>query len=129
MRRKTKTVMEQMNAEKPDNVLADLEAKHGSQQRLVRHHVNNTIHYKMNELKQAIERVEAGHYAPQDILDVCKAAKQAACKQAKMRPLTNREVHEEAAGMGLSAEFFIKNNIDPDAPFLPKRKLWWDLYD
>lgn len=26
---RTKTVMEQMNAEKPDDVLADLEAKHG----------------------------------------------------------------------------------------------------
>ena len=29
MRRKIKTVMEQMNAEKPDDVLADLERKHG----------------------------------------------------------------------------------------------------
>lgn len=29
MRMRTKTVMEQMNAEKPDDVLADLEAKHG----------------------------------------------------------------------------------------------------
>jgi ribosomal protein S27AE len=28
-------VMDQMNAEKPDDVLADLEAKHGSVQRLV----------------------------------------------------------------------------------------------
>jgi len=36
MRRKIKTVMEQMNAEKPDDVLADLERKHGSQQRFVR---------------------------------------------------------------------------------------------
>lgn len=33
---RTKTVMDQMNAEKPDDVLADLEAKHGSQQRVVR---------------------------------------------------------------------------------------------
>lgn len=32
---RTKTVMDQMNAEKPDDVLADLEAKHGSQQRVV----------------------------------------------------------------------------------------------
>ena len=30
MRMKTKTVMDQMNAEKPDDVLNDLEAKHGS---------------------------------------------------------------------------------------------------
>lgn len=30
MRIKSKTVMDQMNAEKPDDVLADLEAKHGS---------------------------------------------------------------------------------------------------
>lgn len=30
MRIRTKTVMDQMNAEKPDDVLADLEAKHGS---------------------------------------------------------------------------------------------------
>ena len=29
MRLKLKTVMDQMNAEKPDDVLADLEAKHG----------------------------------------------------------------------------------------------------
>ncbi len=35
MRMRTKTVMEQMNSEKPDDVLADLEAKHGSQQRVV----------------------------------------------------------------------------------------------
>lgn len=35
MRIKTKTVMDQMNAEKPDDVLAGLEAKHGSQQRMV----------------------------------------------------------------------------------------------
>lgn len=30
MRLKSKTVMDQMNADKPDDVLADLEAKHGS---------------------------------------------------------------------------------------------------
>lgn len=36
MRIKLKTVMDQMDAEKPDDVLADLEAKHGSQQRMVR---------------------------------------------------------------------------------------------
>ena len=28
---------------------------------------------------------------------------------------TNREVHEEAAGMGLCPEFFQINGIDPDA--------------
>ena len=32
---RTKTVIEQMNAEKPDDVIADLEAKHGSVQRVV----------------------------------------------------------------------------------------------
>lgn len=29
--------------------------------------------------------------------------------------MTNREAHEEAAGMGLCESFFIYNNIDPNA--------------
>ena len=31
-------------------------------------------------------------------------------------PITYRELHEEAAGMGLSDEFFKVSNINPDAP-------------
>ena len=31
--------------------------------------------------------------------------------------MTNKEVHEEAAGMGLCDEFFTINGIDPDAEF------------
>lgn len=31
--------------------------------------------------------------------------------------MTNREAHEEAAGMGLCSEFFVINNLDPDAPY------------
>lgn len=31
---------------------------------------------------------------------------------------TNREAHEEAAGMGLCSEFFTLNRIDPDAPYV-----------
>jgi hypothetical protein len=31
--------------------------------------------------------------------------------------MTNREAHEEAAGMGLCNEFFIFNRIDPDAEY------------
>ena len=30
---------------------------------------------------------------------------------------TNREAHEEAAGMGLCEEFFKLNNLDPNAPY------------
>lgn len=30
---------------------------------------------------------------------------------------TNREAHEEAAGMGLCDEFFTTSGIDPDAPY------------
>ena len=33
--------------------------------------------------------------------------------------MTNREAHEEAAGMNLSILFFIFNNIDPDAEYNP----------
>jgi hypothetical protein len=33
------------------------------------------------------------------------------------RPRTNREAHEEAAGMGLCSEFFSYSGIDPDAPY------------
>lgn len=36
-----------------------------------------------------------------------------------MTTKTNREVHEEAAGMGLCPEFFAFNSIDPDAPAEP----------
>ena len=32
--------------------------------------------------------------------------------------MTNREAHEEAAGMNLCREFFIFNNIDPDAEYI-----------
>jgi len=38
-------------------------------------------------------------------------------KPPKPRPKTNREVHEEAAGVGLCIEFFALNGIDPDAPY------------
>jgi len=31
--------------------------------------------------------------------------------------MTNREAHEEAAGMNLSTEFFTFNGIDPDAEY------------
>jgi hypothetical protein len=31
--------------------------------------------------------------------------------------MTNREAHEEAAGMGLCQEFFVLNGIDPDAEY------------
>ena len=33
---------------------------------------------------------------------------------------TNRQAHEEAAGMGLCPEFFALNKIDPDAPYVPE---------
>ena len=33
--------------------------------------------------------------------------------------MTNREYHEEAAGMALDNLFFIYNDIDPDADFIP----------
>jgi hypothetical protein len=36
-----------------------------------------------------------------------------------MNSLTNRMVHEEAAGMGLEASFFRVSNIDPDAEYEP----------
>lgn len=49
MRRKTKTVMEQMNAEKADEVLADIEAKHGSQHRLVRRLCAGIVHEAINK--------------------------------------------------------------------------------
>ena len=45
-----------------------------------------------------------------------------ACSAA--RPITNRDLHEEAAGMGLCAEFFTTSNINPDAPVECKCK--WD---
>lgn len=32
---------------------------------------------------------------------------------------TNRQAHEEAAGMGLEDSFFAANGIDPDAPYKP----------
>lgn len=32
--------------------------------------------------------------------------------------MTNREAHEEAAGMGLDSLFFIANGIDPDAEYV-----------
>lgn len=32
--------------------------------------------------------------------------------------MTNREAHEEAAGMGLEGSFFSMNNIDPDAEYV-----------
>ena len=32
--------------------------------------------------------------------------------------MTNREAHEEAAGMGLDDLFFIFNNINPDGEYL-----------
>lgn len=32
------------------------------------------------------------------------------------RPITYRDLHEEAAGMGLCADFFKVSNINPDAP-------------
>lgn len=35
------------------------------------------------------------------------------------KPKTNREAHEEAAGMGLCPQFFKISGIDPDAPFEP----------
>lgn len=31
---------------------------------------------------------------------------------------TNREVHEEAAGMGLAPQFFTFNKINPDDPYI-----------
>ena len=31
--------------------------------------------------------------------------------------MTNRQVHEEAAGMPLDLEFFTRSGIDPDAEF------------
>lgn len=36
--------------------------------------------------------------------------------------ITNRQAHEEAAGMGLCDEFFTLNHIDPDAPYHPRAK-------
>ena len=32
---------------------------------------------------------------------------------------TNREAHEEAAGMNLCGAFFANSGIDPDAPYIP----------
>jgi hypothetical protein len=32
--------------------------------------------------------------------------------------MTNREAHEEAAGMGLDGSFFAINKIDPDAEYV-----------
>lgn len=37
--------------------------------------------------------------------------------RVKRPPKTNREAHEEAAGMGLCDEFFKLNGIDPDVPY------------
>ena len=37
--------------------------------------------------------------------------------QSPAEKKTNREAHEEAAGMGLCPEFFRMNKIDPDAPY------------
>ena len=39
-----------------------------------------------------------------------------------LRMKTNREVHEEAAGYNLSAEFFRMLGIDPDAEYKEKRE-------
>jgi hypothetical protein len=44
-----------------------------------------------------------------------KAAKGEPCNHTPKQP-TNREAHEEAAGMPLDDSFFRYNNIDPDAP-------------
>ncbi len=41
------------------------------------------------------------------------------------RPITNRDLHEDAAGMGLGPEFFALNNIDPDAAVVCN--CTWDL--
>lgn len=41
----------------------------------------------------------------------------------KWLPISNREAHEEAAGMGLDPMFFSFNNIDPNA--IPKPSLHW----
>jgi hypothetical protein len=35
--------------------------------------------------------------------------------------MTNREAHEEAAGMNLDARFFTFNNIDPNAEYAEER--------
>ncbi len=32
--------------------------------------------------------------------------------------MTNRQAHEEAAGMNLDSMFFIANGIDPDAEYI-----------
>ena len=40
--------------------------------------------------------------------------------------MTNREAHEEAAGMGLEGSFFAMNNIDPDAEYIDlEEKMGW----
>lgn len=46
----------------------------------------------------------------------------------KKEPISNREAHEEAAGMGRAPEFFAASGIDPNAPYagsvgsMPKRR-------
>jgi len=37
--------------------------------------------------------------------------------------MTNREAHEEAAGMNLDPSFFTFNNIDPDAEYQETQKV------
>lgn len=36
--------------------------------------------------------------------------------------MTNREAHEEAAGMSLDDRFFIFNDMDPDAEYVENRE-------
>lgn len=45
-----------------------------------------------------------------DNSDYAKAVREQSTQQ------TNRQAHEEAAGMGLCDEFFVVSGIDPDAP-------------
>ena len=51
-----------------------------------------------------------------DNSDYRQAIRDGGAKMPEPNPITYRMLHEEAAGMGLCAEFFQISGINPDAP-------------